>query len=97
MFWKRPQLPPHPEGSLEIPREADPVVQAAVACFNAGDFAGCRSRIREGLERDLPEAQRDILADLQARLRPDFAYLILAAACAGAALFVALWAISISH
>ncbi len=96
-FWKRPNLPPHPEGCLEIPENAHPAVQAAVRAFNEGNFARCQAQIREALGGELPLEHRSLLEDLRRRLRPDAAHLILSALCLMAGLFVALWAVSVSH
>lgn len=97
MFWKKPNLPSHPEGCLLIPEHAaEPIVQA-IQSFNSGNFSECKKWIHEGFRQDLPMDQLHILNDLQRRLRPEPAYMILATACVLTALFVALWAVSVSH
>lgn len=96
-FWKRPDLPEHPEGELALPDGVSEVARAAVEAYNAGDFSRCRALIRELRATGLAGVDAAAARDLEARLRPDPVVLALAALSVLALVFLALWSVTASH
>jgi len=100
-FWKRPELSDYPEGELSVPEGAGEPERAAIAAFNAGDFARCRRLVRE-LRGDAgatahPDVTDAVATDLERRLRMDPVLLGIAAASVLVLVFLSIWAVVSSH
>ncbi|MBU1068389.1 hypothetical protein KJ975_02370 [Myxococcota bacterium] len=96
-FWRRPELSDIPEGQLSVPDDAGEPAREAIAAFNAGDFSRCRRILRELGGPDAAGADATVARELEQRLRMDPVLLGIAAVSLLLLVFLAIWAVTVSH
>jgi len=96
-FWRRPELSDHPEGLLSVPDDAGEPAREAVDAFNAGDFSRCRGLLRKFGGPEATGADAAVARELEHRLSMEPVLLGIAAVSLLLLVFLAIWAITVSH